>query len=384
MSGRILIYVQHLLGSGHLRRAALLARAYTEAGFTVRLVSGGFVVPDLDHGAAEFIQLEPVRCREDNFNRLLDTSGTQIDEAFKARRRKQLLAAFDKAHLDALIIEMYPFGRRQMRFELEPLIEHAAKSTPKPLIVASVRDILQTGRKPGRNEEAAQIVERDFDAVLVHGDPAFVSFSASFPPAGRIAARIHQTGYLAEPAPTIAKPGDPGWDEVVVSAGGGAVGGALLHAAIAARPLSSLKERTWRILTGSAMDEAERDALTKVGGPGTIIERARPDFVRLLKGAAVSVSQGGYNTVTDILNAGVKAVIVPFEGDGETEQTMRAENLAARGAAILLPESDLNPENLARAVGDADQMARDKSAIDLSGAATSVRLLGGWLSKRAR
>ncbi|MHA1538260.1 MAG: glycosyltransferase family protein [Alphaproteobacteria bacterium] len=384
MKARVVIYVQHLLGTGHLRRAALLAKTCSGAGFTVRLVSGGFAVPDLDTGAAELVQLEPVRCREGDFSALLDAAGAPVDEAFKARRRRQLLAAFDEARPDALIVEMYPFGRRQMRFELEALIERARNSRPKPLIVASVRDILQTGRRPGRNEEAARIVERDFDAVLVHGDPGFAPFAASFPPADRIAGRLHHTGYLAEPLPAPARQGDAGWNEVVVSAGGGAVGGALLRVAIAARPLSSLKDRRWRLLTGSAMAADERRELAKAGGPGVVIEPARPDFARLLSGAAVSVSQGGYNTVTDILNAGVRAVIVPFAGSGETEQTMRAGKLAERGLAVVLPESDLNPENLARTVGQAHDMPPAPSTIDMSGAASSVRLLAGWLAKRAR
>lgn len=384
MSARILIYVQHLLGTGHLRRAALLAKNCAEAGFSVRLVSGGFVVPSLDTGAGVLVQLDPVRCREGDFSLLLDAAGAPIDDAFKARRRRQLLAAFDEAHPDALIVEMYPFGRRQMRFELEALLNHAGATRPKPLIVASVRDILQTGRKPGRSEEAARIIERDFDAVLVHGDPGFVPFEASFPPVDLIAARIHHTGYLAGPAPPEAKIGDVGWGEVVVSAGGGAVGGALLHAAIAARPLSPLKDRIWRLLTGPSMEAAERAVLESAASPGIVVEQARPNFAQLLAGAAVSVSQGGYNTVIDILNAGVRAVIVPFAGSGETEQTMRTDALAGRGLAVMVKEAALSPESLNRAIAEAHVMARAPSAIDLSGAATSVRLLAGWLEKRAR
>ena len=38
--------------------------------------------------------------------------------------------------------------------------------------------------------------------------------------------------------------------EVVVSAGGGAVGAGLLEAAIRAKPLSALRDRTWRVLAG--------------------------------------------------------------------------------------------------------------------------------------
>ena len=41
MTGRVFFYVQHLLGIGHLRRAATLARAMAAGGFDVLLVSGG-------------------------------------------------------------------------------------------------------------------------------------------------------------------------------------------------------------------------------------------------------------------------------------------------------------------------------------------------------
>jgi predicted glycosyltransferase len=44
----VFFYVQNLLGIGHLRRAAVLAKAMAEAGLTVDFVAGGFPVPGLD------------------------------------------------------------------------------------------------------------------------------------------------------------------------------------------------------------------------------------------------------------------------------------------------------------------------------------------------
>jgi predicted glycosyltransferase len=38
---RIFFHVQHLLGIGHIRRAAVLARTLAASGFDVLLVSGG-------------------------------------------------------------------------------------------------------------------------------------------------------------------------------------------------------------------------------------------------------------------------------------------------------------------------------------------------------
>ena len=44
---RVLLYVQHLLGIGHLKRAMTLARALAAEGLEVTVASGGFEVPDM-------------------------------------------------------------------------------------------------------------------------------------------------------------------------------------------------------------------------------------------------------------------------------------------------------------------------------------------------
>ena len=65
---RALIWVQHLLGIGHLQRAAALARALTEREFDVLLVSGGMPLQGLDLGVARFEQLPPLRATDANSN----------------------------------------------------------------------------------------------------------------------------------------------------------------------------------------------------------------------------------------------------------------------------------------------------------------------------
>ena len=63
----VLVYVQHLLGIGHLRRAAVLVRSLDRAGLKTVLVSGGMPVEGLDIGAAGFVQLPPARTMDETF-----------------------------------------------------------------------------------------------------------------------------------------------------------------------------------------------------------------------------------------------------------------------------------------------------------------------------
>ena len=392
----VLLYVQHLLGIGHLQRAALLAKALDQNGISVVLVSGGAPVAGLDSGGAGFVQLPPLRTRDENFSELLDQSGRPIDDAWKAARRARLLALYRALVPRALLIEMFPFGRRQMRFELLPLLEAATASTPRPQVLCSLRDVLTRNRRSEKTAWMLDTFARYFDLVLVHGDPDFLPLERSFPEAAGIAAKLRYTGYVVEAAPAL-DPGPAGGapegtGEAIVSTGGGAVAGPLIEAALAARALSPLAEAPWRFLIGPNMAEAAfRDlvARARAGVPadvpgGVTIERARPDFRSLLARARLSISQAGYNTVLEVLAAGVPAVVVPFAAGSESEQSLRARLLAERGALTLLEAAALTPANLATAIavtlargraGTGTGTGTGTAGLDLRGMQTTVDIL---------
>jgi predicted glycosyltransferase len=386
----IFLYVQHLLGIGHLRRTATLANALAAQGAKVTLASGGFPVPGLALNGVTFVQLPPASAADATFKVLIGADGKPVDESWKTDRRNRLLEAWRAANAHALIVELYPFGRRQMRFELVPLIEDAINRRPRPLLISSVRDVLGGGQKdPARQESMLVVFERYFDRLLVHSDPTVIPFGLTFRHTDRIRDRLEYTGYIVErqsaPAGTSGQPGAAGLEEVIVSAGGGAVGSRLLETALLARRFSGLGSRTWRILTGVNAPETTLASLTAAGrmaSPGPfVVERSREDFPQLLQNCLVSVSQGGYNTVMDLIEANARAVIVPFAGSDETEQTVRARAFAEKGYVEVVEESALTPERLAAAVDLAyGKPSQDRSKIDLDGAHRSARLVQKWIA----
>ncbi|NUB14462.1 glycosyl transferase, partial [Azospirillum brasilense] len=246
---RVLFHVQHLLGIGHDRRAALITRGLAEAGVAVTVLRGGHPVPGIDYGpAADIVQLPPARAADGSFKTLLDEHDRPIDDAWRARRRATVLEVQERVRPDALLVESFPFGRRAFRFELLPLLE-AAKAAGA-VTACSVRDILVTKAKPERLEETVSTVERLFDHVLVHGDPDLIPFAATFPAAARIAERIRYTGYVAAPQGGEGKGAD-GTGEGIVSVGGGAVGLALRRAGLAGGGSSSARVAApWRLAAG--------------------------------------------------------------------------------------------------------------------------------------
>ncbi|QFU15949.1 glycosyltransferase [Microvirga thermotolerans] len=345
MSLRVLIAVTHLLGAGHLTRAAALARAFAEAGHDTILVSGGgpALLPPL--GRARLVQLPPVRTVGTDFRTLLDEEGVPVTEARMAARRDLLLETLRTFRPQAVMTELFPFGRRVLAPEFDALLEAARALAPRPLVAASVRDILVVPSKPERVEEAHGRLERFYDAVLVHGDPRLVPLEASWPVGERLRAMMYPTGYVDEGG-EVAPAGRR--DGIVVSGGSSASGLPLYRAALEAA--GDIADRPWRILVGRGLPEAEMEALRRAAPAHATVERARPDFRALLAGAELSVSQAGYNTCVDLLRTGVRAVLVPFEAGRETEQRLRAERLQALGRAILVPEAGLSAGTLGDAI----------------------------------
>jgi predicted glycosyltransferase len=384
MTARLFFYVQHLLGIGHLRRAAALARALAAAGFDVLLVSGGAPLADLTLDGVRFHQLPPLRAANAGLKELAELDGTPIDLAFQANRADQLLGLLRRETPDVVMTEQFPFGRTQLRFELLPLIAAAKALRPRPLIVSSLRDVVRRSASPQRVAESVETFA-DFDALLIHADPALVRLEESFPAWASVAARATYTGYVMEGNSAPVAETTAGTDEVVVSAGGGAIGGPLLKAAIGARQLGALADRTWRLLVGPNMPAAERAEIEAARGERLIVEPVRADFPCLLHNATLSISQAGYNTVIETIRHADRAVLVPFGTARETEQVDRAQALAERGMVAVVPPGTLSPQALAAAIAQAlaGPSIRGFPAIDTSGGAATARVLAQMLAERS-
>ncbi len=381
----VLVYVQHLLGIGHLMRARQIAEALADHGFDVHLVTGGMPIGGRMPRGVRTVQLPAIRVSDASFTPLRDATFEPIDDAYRTRRRELLLAAYAEAAPSAVLFETFPFGRRALRFELLPLLERIDATRPRPLVVSSIREILQLQHKPEREREMLAWAARWFDAIFVHGDRRFARFEDTFSFAGELLPPVHYTGFVAARPIAERNAADGGRDEIVVSAGGGGVGVDLLATALAAQPHSRFRDRTWRVLAGPNITDAGFERLQSIAGKRAIVERARVDFADVLQRAFVSISQAGYNTTLDVLASGARAVFVPFTGNGETEQRARGLRLAALDLAVVVDDRALTPLTLAQAVDDAatrEAWGRWDFACD--GATQTAVLLARLLDDRAR
>jgi predicted glycosyltransferase len=357
MSARVFIWVQHLLGFGHFARARAIAEALRDSGDQVTLASGGVTPSEAVPAGVSFIQLQAARTKDELFEVLVDAEGREVDQPWLERRRDVLLDALRGARPDAVITETFPFGRRLLKLELNALVKEVGQMKPRPKLIASVRDVLQRPRKEGRAEAAVATAREHYDAIMVHGDPGIIRLEESFSELAALAERFIYAGYICVDMP---KPAGER-REVLVSAGGGVTGRALMTAALEARAHSRLKDRPWTFVTGPLMDDmpASREGVT--------IVRSLLDFRARLAGAAVSISQAGYNTMIEAVKARTPTVVVPYETEREKEQAMRARRFSERGLIKVLRAETLDPMALARAVDDIEGTVPAHSSIDFGG-----------------
>ncbi len=129
-----------------------------------------------------------------------------------------------------VVTELYPFGRKKFTFELDPLIQIARSRGAA--IVCSVRDLLVSDRpdQQRHDDRTALKLDAEFDAVIVHADPRFARLEESFKPTAPPRTPIHYSGFVVPHE--VRRHAGVREQRLLVSAGGGLVGGALFRAAL--------------------------------------------------------------------------------------------------------------------------------------------------------
>lgn len=373
----LLFHCQHFLGLGHLVRSVVLAGVLAER-FRVVLLSGGPVprgtrVPS----GVELVELPPVVAGVGAG--LASAEGRRTLERVLALRRQRILVAFDETRPAVVIVELFPFGRKKLAGELVPLLERARDAGA--VTACSVRDILvgRGERQAEHDLRASRIANELLDLVVVHADPRLARLEDTFRPAEPLRVRVEHTGFVTTSGPPARAARPHG---VVVSAGGGLVGGPLLRAAVQAQSLVELPmrviagpflpEQEWRGLCAAA-DEAPQRGQTPLSG--LRVRRSVPSLGAELATAEASVSQCGYNTALDVLRAGVPALVAPFAAPGEDEQIRRARRLEALGAVRVLDPEHLDGQALASEIRALRDFRPRRLDLDLDGARKTLGLL---------
>ena len=386
---KVLMYCQHVLGIGHLVRSTEIARALARDA-EVTFISGGASVGGFPFPpSVRLVQLPAIQTDEE-FGALERCGSSQTLEEVREARRERLLSLLDEIRPDALVVELFPFGRKRFAFELIPLLERARDRYGETLVACSLRDILVEKSDQAKHEErVCRIVNAYFDLILVHGDPSFQRLDETFHRTADLQCEIRYTGFVQQEA-AVTPPraaGPPPAHAIVVSIGSGRYrqGQWLLENVIrAAARLRGQIPHLFRVFAGPFIPEEVYQALQALAREaGNVeIERYSPDFVECLKGAELSISMGGYNTVMNILATGVRSLVYPYTANDDREQHIRARKLESLGAVELLHPEMLQPEVLAPKIAQMLAKTPARLELDMDGAANTARILRRAVSNR--
>jgi predicted glycosyltransferase len=369
---------------GHLVRALTLAEALAGRFKVVFLNGGRFPDNTQPPVGIRVVNLPPLGMSEDN--QLYSQDASYSLAGAHALRRQMILTTFTHYQPEVIFIELFPFGRKQFAGELLPLLKAVKRSGKnKPLVLCSLRDIMVNARKDqARHDNRARwLVDRYFDAVLVHSDPKFANLEGSFKPSRALKTPVHYTGFVLPRGESLGQTNRQ--RQVLVSAGGGMVGTPLFQVAIQAQRLLWDKLKLpMTLVAGPFLPEADWLELLAQSAtcPGLTLHRHVPNMIHLLASHSVSVSQCGYNTVMDILKSGISALVVPFAQGQEDEQTNRAQRLKQLGLLQVVAANELSVDKFVAEVENLRKFTPNTTALALDGAACTADIIHDLLSSQ--
>ena len=134
---KILLYSQHLSGTGHFIRMFEIACTLAENN-DIYLINGGRFIPRRKPKFPfKIINIPPIFRFEDN---LKSVNNYQIDKIMK-ERKNILLQLIENIKSDVIIIEHFPFSKWVLYDEIISIVEKAKKINYTLKIICSIRDI---------------------------------------------------------------------------------------------------------------------------------------------------------------------------------------------------------------------------------------------------
>ncbi|PYR07937.1 MAG: hypothetical protein DMG00_16145, partial [Acidobacteria bacterium] len=330
----------------------------------------------------DVIELPPLA--QDADGQLVVLKGADSLEDVRRERTRLLVQTYLQVRPAVVVIELFPFGRRKFKEELIALLDETRRS-PRPIVATSVRDLL-VGRgadQQKHDDRARELVDAYFDLVLVHTDPRFATLDETFRPTHRLTKPVCHTGFVVPGAPagvSIAH-----GDGILVSGGGGRFAERLYLCAIDAHDRLGSTAPPMTIVAGPLCPDDAYARVREAAGRRQSIDvwRTVADLCEAMRRAAVSVSQCGYNTALDIVRAAVPALVVPFNDNGDSEQTDRAQRLE-RLNAVRMFRGSLEGGALAEAIRDVMRFSPAPTELDMNGAERTSTMLRVALEEKWR
>jgi predicted glycosyltransferase len=383
---RIVFFVHDDSGLGHVRMTLALAEELSrvQPDAVMLVITGArhfgrFPLP----ANLDVLQLPWAHLR-------LPPSAPDLEPIAAELRLRAIQGALAGFAPDLVIVDFMPAGSRG---ELAPALRWLRVTRPNVSIVLSLRDVIDrptTGLRWWWGWQGRQLLEEVYDCILVHGSQAVHDSIDIYAFPDAIARKVTFCGYM-QPQPS-ARTADAVRHElglagetpplVVVTAGGGVDGGALMEAYLLALRDGGVPEVASLLVTGPTLppERLARYADLAATLPRVTVLPFTTDLMSYLNAADLIISLGGYNAACEVVSLGKRAIIVPRR-PGDHEQLIRAERFAELGLWRMLDPRRLTPQLLARAMRLALAGPPPSATLDFGGLERAGAILTALLAR---
>ena len=352
---RMAIFSHDTLGLGHLQRCTNIARALTarHPGLSVLLLTGSpavhrFALPE----GVDYVKLPSVRktASEQYSARSLGVS----DEGVLRLRTNLILRSLQDYDPHVLLVDHAATG---MKGEMLPALEWLGKQRPDCIKMLGLRDIIdepESVRASWEERGTYALIREHYRHILVYGQESIFATAKAYALPEDLAARARYCNYVGEDEAALDTSEVDRFAEsneklVVVTIGGGDGAGELVIGAYLAMLHEAGKRANWRsvVLPGPFLPpellERFRSEIAGLEGVGMLefVQSTSPFMER----ADLVVCTGGYNTTTQMLRYGRRALMIPRVMHRQ-EQILRARRLAELGLVELMEPSAVTARNL--------------------------------------
>lgn len=366
------------MGLGHLTRTLLLCRQIEKRfeNISTLLVTGSamahaFRMPP----GVDYIKLPSVHKlgNEAYESRSLPIPFEDL-LAMRAELIQRTVAAYKP---DFLFVDNVPLG---MKAELRPTLEYVREALPDTKVILNLRDIIDSASHVlplWRDNGIFDVLDRFYDRIFIYGQQSVFDPPTEYEFSRTLRGKSRFCGYL--PRPVQGDPKDEvrralgirdGERFVLVTVGGGSDGSVIVENYL--RCLPRLLERgrvSSVILLGPEMpsESARKFCSTETASPVRFVDFC--DHAGAYMAAAdVVVSMAGYNTISEVLSMGKRAVVIPRVEPRE-EQLIRSRRLQEIGLLRMVHPAQLTPERLAAEILAAldDEEPTPEGGLDFGG-----------------
>jgi len=344
------MYSHDTFGLGHLRRCRTIAHAIVEQfkGVSVLIISGSQIAGAFDFRArVDFVKIPSVIKL---YNGEYDSVGEYIDIDEILEMRKLIIQRTAEAFQpDIFIVDKEPLG---LKGELEPTLEMFRDSpTTSILGLRDVMDSPELLKKEWQKQDMVNKVDHYYDNAWVYGPKSFWNPLEGFELSESLSEKLRYVGFLERESAGVLSQESHGLPEkyILVTAGGGGDGSALMEQVLAAREHDPQIDFPIVMVLGPFMKTENRERIriraSKLPNISVIDFENRMEI--LMHDAVAIVGMCGYNTFCEALSFDKRVLFVPRTTPRE-EQYIRAKRAKELGLCdMLTPEEASIPSVMA-------------------------------------